>query len=81
VTDWPAWYMPSDAANADVIVREMTDAAWTHRETCPTCQKHHPCSELHGLIADAEGRIRVIGEKAFARYVEHLERKYATREP
>lgn len=77
---YPKWYTPSDEARADETIRRFTDAAWDHRETCPTCQRKEPCDTLRGMIDAVEQEMQAISGPAFAGYVEAAERKYAPRD-
>jgi hypothetical protein len=61
-----AWWTPADAAELDLIVRELVDNAFLHRSKCEICIAGERCPKLRAAIeAVVEWRdLRVLASKA-----------------
>jgi len=73
------WWSEGDKAEADARIREFTEAAYEHGETCDRCFAS-PCAMLRDMIDAVEREVKRIGDAAFARYVDASEKKYAHRD-
>jgi hypothetical protein len=61
------WWTPADAAELDLLTRELVDKTFSHRFTCEVCiAGHPPCPQIPAAIeAVIEWRdLRVLASKA-----------------
>jgi hypothetical protein len=50
VVSVPAWWTAADAAELEVLVHELVEVAFEHREHCEACRRGNRCHVLGSAI-------------------------------